>query len=143
MYSQISNTLNWYVVAALAAILLSPCVLLAKSKKEPPAHPFDLNAATLKQLEELPGVGPVTAHAILNFREKSGPFKSVNDLLVIPRISKKKLDKIRPYVFVRPPAAAKASAPPAKKPAPQKNQTVRLRLESVPSAFPTAAAHAC
>lgn len=117
---------------------------LAKSKKQLPARPFDLNAATLKQLEELPGVGPVTAHAILNFREKSGPFKSVNDLLVIPRISKKKLDKIRPYVFVKPPAKstaspaappAKSSAAPAKKSAPQKNQTVRLSSELQLPAF--------
>lgn len=122
---------------------------LAKSKKQLPEHPFDLNAATLKQLEELPGVGPVTAHAILNFREKSGPFKSVNDLLVIPRISKKKLDKIRPYVFVKPPAKstassaappkksapAKSSAAPAKKSAPQKNQTVRLSSELQLPAF--------
>jgi competence ComEA-like helix-hairpin-helix protein len=122
---------------------------LAKSKKQLPARPFDLNAATLKQLEELPGVGPVTAHAILNFREKTGPFKSVNDLLVIPRISKKKLDKIRPYVFVKPPAKstaspaappkksapAKSSAAPAKKSAPQKNQTVRLSSELQLPAF--------
>jgi competence protein ComEA len=78
--------------------------------------PVDLNTATLKQLEELPGVGPVTAHAILDFREKSGPFKSVNDLLVIPRISKKKLEKIRPYVFVKPePPAKKPATPPARK----------------------------
>lgn len=103
------------------AILFSFSTALAKTKKNLPARPFDLNTATLKQLEELPGVGPVTAHAILNFREKSGPFKSVNDLLVIPRISKKRLEKIRPYVFVKPPAKsaspAKSSAPATKKPA--------------------------
>jgi competence protein ComEA len=136
---------NFFALAIIlcAAILFVFSTVGASTKKQLPARPFDLNTATLKQLEELPGVGPVTAHAILNFREKSGPFKSVNDLLVIPRISKKKLDKIRPYVFVKPPAAAKASAPPAKKSAPQKNQTVQLHLESVPSAFPTAGAHAC
>jgi len=126
-----SNTTWWCVGAAL---LLLPCFTFAKSKKELPARPFDLNTATLKQLEELPGVGRVTAHSILDFREKSGPFKSVNDLLVIPRISKKKLDKIRPYVFVKP-NAAKSSAAPAKKSAPQKNQAVRLSLERQLPAF--------
>jgi competence ComEA-like helix-hairpin-helix protein len=99
-----------------AMLLLCFSSANAAAKKQLPARPFDLNTATLKQLEELPGVGPVTAHAILDFREKSGPFKSVNDLLVIPRISKKKLEKIRPYVFVKPEAPAKKSAaPPAKK----------------------------
>lgn len=105
----------------LTVLLISPALASARTKKKLPAHPFDLNTATLKQLEELPGVGPVTAHEILNFREKSGPFKSVNDLLVIPRISKKKLDKIRPFVFVKPPA--KSSASPAKAPAPAARKT--------------------
>lgn len=117
-----------------AAILFAFSTANAAAKKQLPARPFDLNTATLKQLEELPGVGPVTAHAILNFREKSGPFKSVNELLVIPRISKKKLDKIRPYVFVKP-AVAKSSAAPAKKNSSQKHQTVLLNSEPQLPAF--------
>ncbi|MGH9744023.1 MAG: ComEA family DNA-binding protein [Candidatus Acidiferrum sp.] len=84
---------------------------MAGAKKKLPAHPIDLNTATISQLEELPGVGPVTAQKILDFREKSGPFRSVNDLLAVPRISKNKLAKIRPYVFVKPPAPAKKPSP--------------------------------
>ena len=118
----------------ISLVLISPA--LARTKKQLPARPFDLNTATLKQLEELPGVGPVTAHAILNFREKSGPFKSVNDLLVIPRISKKRLDKIRPYVFVRPPA--KSNASPARAPAPsaQKSPSPSMKRLTAISAKP-------
>ena len=108
-------------ISFFAALLIFAALASARTRKKLPAHPFDLNTATLKQLEELPGVGPVTAHEILNFREKSGPFKSVNDLLVIPRISKKRLDKIRPYVFVKPPA--KSSGSPAKAPAPAARKT--------------------
>ena len=126
------SNIRWWCVGV--ALLLLPCFTFGRNKKELPARPFDLNTATLKQLEELPGVGAVTAHAILNCREKSGPFKSVNDLLVIPRISKKKLDKIRPYVFVKP-NAAKSSAAPAKKSAPQENRTARLNLERQLPAF--------
>ena len=94
----------------LTAFSLFVCLVLlaagplAGAKKKLPAHPIDLNTATLQQLEELPGVGPVTAQKILEFRAKSGPFKSVNDLLAVPRISKSKLAKIRPYVYVKPPA---------------------------------------
>ncbi|HEV2289863.1 MAG TPA: helix-hairpin-helix domain-containing protein [Candidatus Acidoferrales bacterium] len=89
--------LTTFCCAALLATLTA-----AAAKKKLPAHPIDLNTATLKQLEELPGVGPATAQAILNFREKSGPFKSVNDLLAVPRISKRKLDKMRPYITIGP-----------------------------------------
>ncbi len=79
--------------------------LAAAPKKKLPAHPFDLNTATLQQLEELPGVGPVTAQEILTFRQKTGPFKSVTDLLAVPRISKTRFAKIKSYVYVKPPAA--------------------------------------
>src|ERR1700722_11298418 len=64
-------------------------------KKNPPAQPVDLNAATVKELEELPGVGPTTAKAIVDFRTKSGRFRRANDLLVIRGISEAKLAKIR------------------------------------------------
>lgn len=128
--------------AILLSLVLSLPAALARTKKQLPAHPFDLNTATLKQLEELPGVGPVTAHAILDFRERSGSFKSVNDLLVIPRISKTKLEKIRPYVFVKPiPTAKKPAAPPAKK-----HETAfylhRQNSNTMPGASPPATAAA-
>jgi competence protein ComEA len=80
----------------------------AAAQKKPPAKPINLNTATLEQLEQLPGVGPVTAKDILEFRRKSGPFRSVNDLLAVRRITKARLEKLRPYVTVGPaPSAAK------------------------------------
>jgi competence protein ComEA len=69
------------------------------------AQPIDLNAATAKELEEFPGIGPTTAKAILDFRAKGGRLRRVNDLLVIRGISEAKLAKIRPYVRVGPPPA--------------------------------------
>lgn len=91
-----------FALAVCLALLLA-LPLCAAPKKKLPAHPIDLNAATLQQLEELPGVGPVTAQKILDFRKKSGAFKSVNDLLAVPRISKSRFAKIKPYVYVKPP----------------------------------------
>ncbi len=87
-----------------AFLLLLGCATqsFARTKKHPPAKPIDLNTATLSQLEELPGVGPVTAKAILDFRAKSGPFRRVEDLLSVHRISEKRLAKLRPYVTVGP-----------------------------------------
>ena len=74
------------------------------AQKKPPAKPIDLNAATIEQLKELPEIGPATAKAIIQFREKSGPFKRVEDLLAIHGISKARLEKLRPYVTVNAPA---------------------------------------
>ena len=66
------------------------------AQKHPPAKPIDLNNATAEQLEQLPGVGPSTAKAIVRFREKSGPFQRVEDLLAVHGISQSKLEKLRP-----------------------------------------------
>jgi competence protein ComEA len=76
-------------------------------QKKPPAKPIDLNTATLEQLEQLPGIGPTTAKEIIEFREKGGPFKRVEDLRAIHGISKSKLEKLRLYVTVNPPLPQK------------------------------------
>jgi competence protein ComEA len=92
-------------VIFLLAVLLA--VGVSQAKKKPPAHPIDLNSATVEQLQELPGIGPGTAKAIVRFREKSGPFQRVEDLLAIRGITKKRLEKLRPYVTVGPASPSK------------------------------------
>ena len=95
-------------VAAQAFAFLLFVLLVASrglAEKKPPAKPLNLNTATVEQLEQLPGVGPRTAQEIVKFREKSGPFRRVEDLLAIRGITKRRLEKLRPYVTVTPPAA--------------------------------------
>jgi len=97
------------------------CAALAAQKK-PPSKPIDLNVANVKELQELPGVGQVTAQRIIDMRQKSGRFRRVEDLLAVRGISQNKLDALRPYVTISSPAAvlpAKKSSPPAKKATPQ------------------------
>jgi competence protein ComEA len=80
------------------------------NKKNPPAHPVDLNTATLQDLETLPGIGAVRAQAILDFRQKNKRFRSVNDLLAIRGFSKNRVAKLKPFIVIgTPPAAAAAS----------------------------------
>jgi competence protein ComEA len=65
-----------------------------------PSGPLDLNTATLEQLDALPGVGPATAQAILDAREKVGRFASVDDLLDVRGIGPAKLEGLRDLVTV-------------------------------------------
>ena len=80
---------------------LLPGATFLFAQKRPPAKPIDLNSATAIQLQELPGVGPSTAQAIVRFRGKSGPFERIEDLLAIHGISKSRLEKMRPYVTLK------------------------------------------
>lgn len=98
--------------AAIAAILIVVCSLAAMAQKTPPAHPLDLNVANVKEPQQVPGIGPKTAQAIVDFRHKSGRFHRVEDLLAIKGISQRKLDKMRPYL--------KVTSPPPSPPAPHK-----------------------
>jgi competence protein ComEA len=60
--------------------------------------PVHLNTATLEELDELPGIGPVTAQKIVDHREKHGAFSSVDDLDAIPGIGAAKLEQLRDLV---------------------------------------------
>ncbi|MCJ0702549.1 ComEA family DNA-binding protein, partial [Frigoribacterium faeni] len=64
------------------------------------AAAVDLNLADDAALQTLPGVGPATAAAILDWREQNGAFRSVDDLLGVPGIGEKTLEKLRPQVTV-------------------------------------------
>jgi competence protein ComEA len=73
----------------------------ADTKRLPPAHSIDWNSATADELQQVPGIGPSTAKAIVNFRQKkSGSFQKIDDLLAIQSISKGRLEKMRPYLTV-------------------------------------------
>lgn len=61
----------------------------------------NVNSATLEELERLPGVGPATARAILEYRRTRGFFSSVEDLLHVKGIGPKKLEGMRRAVTLR------------------------------------------
>lgn len=105
----------------LAALAFAAAPQKEKAAKAPgqaakaaPSSPIDINAASEKDLDALPGIGPATAKKIVAGR----PYKSVADLSragVRPDV----IQKITPMVKVVPASTAKVSAtPPAVKPAP-------------------------
>ncbi len=62
------------------------------------AGPVHLSTATLEQLDSLPGVGPVTAQKILDYRAKHGAFTSVDELDAVPGIGPARLEQLRELV---------------------------------------------
>jgi competence protein ComEA len=65
-----------------------------------PDAPIDLNAATVEQLDALPGVGPVTASAIVAWRTANGRFANVDQLGEVDGIGPARLEKLRELVHV-------------------------------------------
>ena len=62
---------------------------------------LNLNTATPQQLEALPGIGPVLAKRIVDFRQRKGGFRKVEELLAIPGISEAKWKVLREHLTVR------------------------------------------
>ena len=62
------------------------------------AGPVHLNTATLQELDTLPGVGPVTAQKILDYRNEHGAFSSVDELDAVPGIGPARLAELRKLV---------------------------------------------
>lgn len=74
-------------------------------EKEPAAesteNAVELNSATVQELETLPGIGPVLAQRIIEYRETNNGFRSVEELMDIKGIGEKTYAKLVDYVEVR------------------------------------------
>lgn len=60
----------------------------------------NLNTASEKQLDALPGVGPATARAIVEYRKTKGPFRRVEQIMEIPRFGKSKFERIKNTIII-------------------------------------------
>lgn len=98
-----------------AAILASGSIALAQpvhpqstaqaQTTQAPAQPapVNLNTATKADLEKLPGIGPSMAQRILDYRQKNGSFKKVEELMNIQGIGEKSFLKLKALITVTPP----------------------------------------
>ena len=104
---------QYKVSAKLSSVFLALCFVLSAlsaATKKPPPKPININTASSEELQQVPGIGPVTAEKILQMRKSYGAFKSVDDLLSIRGIGKKRLEKMRKYLTVSKGTAIKQPA---------------------------------
>jgi competence protein ComEA len=104
---------TWVAAALMAALVMGMGVReleAAQGRTAKPAPtaeaPLDLNTATSADLQKLPGIGPALADRIIEYRQKNGSFKKVEELMNVQGIGEKSFLRLKPLVSVIPPKTA-------------------------------------
>ena len=96
-----------FVFALLLAV--APISLIAAAPQDKPAAsrpaasaatPMNLNTATAAQIETLPGIGARAAQRIIEYRQKNGGFKKIEELMNVKGIGEKSFLKLKPLITV-------------------------------------------
>src|SRR5688572_26822016 len=85
----------------LIVLLVLPALAVAGPPGDRPDGKIDLNQASIKQLDSLPGVGPAMARRIIDFRLRKGPFKRKEELMAVPGIGERRFARIKDLVTVK------------------------------------------
>ena len=83
-----------------AAAAQSPSTARASAKTSPSSGVVNINTASASDLEALPGIGAKTAARIVEYRQKNGPFKKVEELMNVQGIGEKNFLKLKAQVSV-------------------------------------------
>lgn len=96
-------------MALALATALGASVSAQDAPAATPVATVNINTASEAQLEELPGIGAKTAARIVEFRQKNGPFRKVEELMNVKGIGEKSFLKLKPYLSVGTPKTEKAA----------------------------------
>ena len=100
-------------VALVFAVLLAAPMISAGQAPAPakatPAAVVNINTATADQLDALPGIGAKMAARIVDYRQKNGGFKKLEDLMNVQGIGEKNFLKLKPLITLGQPKAEKGS----------------------------------
>jgi len=93
------------VLVSLVAVAAQPARAQTSSSMHAAAKPaasgiVNLNTASAADLEALPGIGAKTAVRIVEYRQKNGPFKKVEDLMNVRGVGEKNFLKLKPQITV-------------------------------------------
>ena len=93
------------IVALVVLFAASAAPAFAQSADKAPAKTaavsiVNLNTASASEFEALPGVGAKMAARIIEYRQKNGPFKKIEDLMNVPGIGEKNFLKLKPQLTV-------------------------------------------
>ena len=105
------------IMAALLALTLGSVPLTAQESgrqaprpQEAATAPVNLNTATAAQLESLPGIGPAMAQRIVEYRQQSGGFKKIEELMNVRGIGEASFLKLKALITVTAPRTDRAAA---------------------------------
>jgi len=104
-----------FTLVALSCLLLQPQSIAAQGAarsrggaKSALTGPVNINTASANEFEGLPGIGAKTAARIIDYRQKNGPFKKVEELMNVRGVGEKNFLKLKPQLTV---ASAKTEHP--------------------------------
>ena len=89
-------------IPVLGSSPVPPASSAAGDNADSPTLRVNLNTASAAELDALPGIGSVIAQRIVEFREETGPFRDVDDLILVEGISDRTVDGFRDLVTVGP-----------------------------------------
>lgn len=105
--SALSLVLFWCVLCAVPSAALAQGAQSKGAAHSTTAKPastaiVNLNTASVTDLEGLPGIGAKTAARIVEYRQKNGPFKKVEELMNVRGVGEKNFVKLKPQITIAP-----------------------------------------